>query len=185
MLNCTANGMLYEKITSDDYSWTLNVADNVKDMFTDQFSLNIEREIMKDFSLSATYIYKHSANLFVNVPINTQTNEEWQYERVTYDPQLRRPRSTSTASSSRTTTGTGQLTTTDIGFLGTLNDFRVENMQSYNYIDGADPIKPQRTYQALQLVLNKRYSAGGRGSRRSSIPGRTARPNARSGRTTT
>jgi outer membrane receptor protein involved in Fe transport len=158
MLNSTANGMLYERISSDDYSWSLNVADNVKDTFTDQFSLNVERELMKDFSISATYIYKHSANLFVNVPINTQTNEEWEYERIRYDPNFGTPVDLySIVLEDYNHDGTAD--STDIGFLGTLNDFRVENMQSYNYTDGGDMVKPQRTYQALQLVLNKRYSS--------------------------
>jgi outer membrane receptor protein involved in Fe transport len=158
MLNSYANGMLYESISSDDYSWTLNVADNVKDQFTDQFSLNLEREIMKDFSLSATYIYKQSASLFVNVPINTQTNEEWDYERITYDPNFGDPVDLYSIVLADYN-GDGFTNSTDIGYLGTINDFRVENMQSYNYTDGAPKIKPQRTYQALQLVLNKRYSA--------------------------
>ncbi len=157
MLNSTANGMLYENITSDDYSWTLNVADNVKDTYTDQFSLNIERELIKDFSLSATYIYKHSANLFVNVPINTQTNEEWEYERITYDPNFGEPVDLYSIVLADYNND-GSVDNSDIGYLGTLNDFRVENMQSYSYTDGGDPIKPQRTYQALQFVLNKRYS---------------------------
>ena len=157
MLNSYANGMLYENITSDDYSWTLNVADNVKDQYTDQFSLNIERELIKDFSLSATYIYKHSANLFVNVPINTQTNEEWQYERITYDPNFGDPVDLYSIVL-EDYNNDGVADNNDIAYLGTLNDFRVENMQSYSYTEGGDLIKPQRTYQALQFVLNKRYS---------------------------
>jgi len=157
MLNSYANGMLYERITSDDYSWTLNVADDVKDMYTDQFSLNLERELAKDFSLSATYIYKHSANLFVNVPINTQTNEEWVYERLTYDPNFGDPVDLYSIVLEDFNED-GVVDNNDIASLGELNDFRVENMQSYNYEVGGDPIKPQRTYKALQLVLNKRYS---------------------------
>jgi hypothetical protein len=156
MLNSIENGMLFERIEADDYSWTLNVAD-VKDTFTDQFSLNVEREIIKDFSLSATYIYKHSANLFVNVPINTQTNEEWEYERLTYDPNFGDPVDLYSIVL-RDYNGDGLTDGNDIAYLGTINDFRVENMQSYNYTVGGDPIKPQRTYQALQFVLNKRYS---------------------------
>ena len=35
-----------------DHSWTLNVADNVKDQHTDQFTLNFEREIAQNFSVA-------------------------------------------------------------------------------------------------------------------------------------
>ena len=67
-----------------DKSWTLNVDPNVKDQFTDQVTLNLEREIAKNLAVSATYIYKHTANLFANVPINRETGQEWDYERVPY-----------------------------------------------------------------------------------------------------
>ena len=43
-----------------DYSWTLNVAPNVKDQHTDEFTFNFEREIAQNFSVAATYIYKHT-----------------------------------------------------------------------------------------------------------------------------
>jgi hypothetical protein len=157
MLNSYDNGMLYEDISSDDYSWTLNVADNVKDTYTDQFSFNVERELMKNFSLSATYIYKHAANLFVNVPINTQTGQEWQYERFPFNPAFGDPVDLYSIVL-QDYNGDGVTDDNDIAFLGTLNDFRVENMQSYNYTVGGELVKPQRTYQALQFVLNKRYS---------------------------
>jgi hypothetical protein len=157
MLNSYDNGMLYEDISSDDYSWTLNVADNVKDTYTDQFSFNVERELFKNFSLSGTYIYKHSANLFVNVPINTQTGQEWEYERIPYTPDFGDTVDLySIVLEDYNNDGVADLN--DIAFLGTLNDFRVENMQSYNYTIGGELLKPQRTYQAVQFVLNKRYS---------------------------
>jgi hypothetical protein len=120
-------------------------------MHTDQISLNLERELVKDFSVSGTYIYKHSANLFVNVPINDVTGEEWEYERVPF-----------TTESGQTVelysikwqdyNGDGAIDGSDVAWVGTHSDYRVENMQSY------DGKKPQRTYQALQMVLNKRYS---------------------------
>ncbi len=140
-------------VSPDSYnpSWELNVADNVKDMHTDQISVNIERELLRDFSISGTYIYKHAANLFVNVPINEETGLEWEYERVPF-----------TTSSGKTVqlygikwldyNGDGVIDGGDIAWIGTHMDFRVENQQAY------DGKKAQRTYQGLQLVLNKRYS---------------------------
>lgn len=142
---------IYERSETADYSWTLNVADNVKDMYTDQFSFNIERELAKNFSLSATYIYKHSANLFVNVPINRVTGEEWDYERIPFDPDNGDPVDLySIVWEDYNEDGT--VDGLDVAWVGNNGTFRVENMQEY------DGLKPQRTYQALQLVLNKRYS---------------------------
>jgi hypothetical protein len=140
-----------------DPSWTLQVADNVKDMYTDQVSLNIEREIVKDFSLSATYIYKHSANIFVNVPINEVSGQEWAYERVPFDPEYGDPVDLYSVQWLDYNED-GEINGSDIAWIGTHGDWRVENMQSYSYTENGDLIKPQRTYQALQLVLNKRYS---------------------------
>jgi hypothetical protein len=150
--NIPGRDPIYERLQTYDPSWTLSVADGTKDMHTDQISLNLEREIVKDFSISGTYIYKHSANLFVNVPINRETGEEWEYERIPFV----------------TESGdivdlysikwldydeNGVIDNEDVNWIGTHNTFRVENMKEY------DGKKPQRTYQALQLVFNKRYSS--------------------------
>jgi hypothetical protein len=142
---------IYERLSESDRSWTLAVAPGVKDMHTDQFSLNLERELVKDFSVSGTYIYKHSANLFVNVPINRVTGQEWEYERVAFETE-----------SGKTVDlysikwldydGNGVIDGLDVAWVGNNTSYRVENMKTY------DGKKPQRTYQALQLVLNKRYS---------------------------
>jgi hypothetical protein len=120
-------------------------------MYTDQISLNIERELVKDFSVSGTYIYKHAANLFVNVPINRETGQEWEYERVPFEVE---PGNTVDLYSivNKDYNGDGVLDGADIAWIGEHNTFRVENQQAY------DGKKAQRTYQALQLVFNKRYS---------------------------
>ncbi|MGB7297552.1 MAG: carboxypeptidase regulatory-like domain-containing protein [Candidatus Aminicenantales bacterium] len=140
-----------ERLSQTDPSWTLNVAPGVKDMYTDQISLNIERELVKDFSISGTYIYKHAANLFVNVPINRETGQEWEYERVPFEIE---PGNTVDLYSivHKDYNGDGVVDGSDIAWIGENNTFRVENQQTY------DGKKPQRTYQAMQLVLNKRYS---------------------------
>ena len=142
---------IYEDLRSVDPSWTLNVAPGVKDMYTDQFSLNLEREIFKDFSVSGTYIYKHAKNLYVNVPINEVTGQEWQYETIPYTL------STGQAIDLFSIVlqdydGSGVIDGLDVAWIGEHNDFRVENMQAYG------GLQPQRTFQAFQLVFNKRYS---------------------------
>ncbi len=142
---------IYERTDSFDPSWTLNVASGVKDMYTDQMSVNIERELVKDFSISGTYIYKHAANMFVNVPINRVTGEEWEYERVSYE--LENGEVVNLYGIKWLDyNGDGVIDGSDIAWQGNNNTYRVENMQTY------DGKKPQRTYQAVQLVLNKRYS---------------------------
>ena len=134
-----------------DQSWTLNVADGVKDQFTDQFTLNLEREIAKNLSLSATYIYKHAGDMFANIPTNRTTGQEWEYERIPF---------TTTAGQTvqlysilfKDYNGDGQVNGSDIQWIGDNSTFQVRNMGSY------DGVKPKRDYQALQLVFNKRYS---------------------------
>jgi outer membrane receptor protein involved in Fe transport len=148
---------IFERPDTIDQSWTLNVAPNVKDMYTDQFTFNVEREIIKEFSLSATYIYKRSRNLFVNVPINRLTGLQWQYERVAFDPTNGDPVDLYSIAF-QDYNADGVADGLDVAYVGNNTTFRVENMQAYNYTNGGAMFKPQRTYQALQLVLNKRYS---------------------------
>jgi hypothetical protein len=140
-----------EEVSLVDRAFQLNVSDNVKDMHTDQLSVSLERELVKDFSLSATYIYKHTANLFVNVPINSETGQEWEYETFPFVTQ-----------SGETVqlysilwkdyNGDGAVNGDDIQWIADNGDVRVENMRAYG------GKKPQRTFQALQFVLNKRFS---------------------------
>jgi len=61
--------------TTRDYSWQLKVKDGTKDQHTDQITLNLERELVKDLSFSATYIWKRTGNIFVNWPLNRQTQQ--------------------------------------------------------------------------------------------------------------
>ncbi|MCK7483882.1 MAG: TonB-dependent receptor [Candidatus Moduliflexus flocculans] len=128
---------LYVDERTQDRSWTLNVGENVKDMYTDQLSFNIEREIVKDFSLSATYIYKHSANIFVNVPINEVTGEEWEYERVPFDPEFGDPIDLYSIVW-QDYTGDGKIDGADVVWIDDHGDYRVENMSSYSYTEDGD-----------------------------------------------
>jgi hypothetical protein len=142
---------LSEEARTVDQSWTLNVADNVKDQFTDEISLNVEREVARSMSVSVSYIYKHSGNLFANVPINRETGQEWEYDRVPF------------------TTLTGQtvmlysikqldynqdgvIDNADVAWIGDNGTSRVQNMPTF------DGINAQRNYHGLQFVVSKRYS---------------------------
>ena len=140
-----------EEIRTIDPSWTLNVADDIKDQYADQITFNLERQLARNFSVSASYIYKHTANIFANIPINRVTGQDWEYERIPF-----------TTSSGQTVqlysivekdyNGDGEINGDDIAWISDNNDFRVQNLPSF---DGA---KPRRDYHGLQLVFNKRYS---------------------------
>jgi hypothetical protein len=134
-----------------DPSWSLNVAPNVKDQHTDQFTFNVERELAKNFSVSASYIYKHTADIFANIPINRVTGQEWEYERVPF---------VTTAGQTvmlysvvpRDYNGDGVIDGADVQWVHDHNSSRVQNMPTY------DGIAPKRDYHGLQLVFNKRFS---------------------------
>ena len=142
---------IYEEVRPFDQSWRLNVAPGLKDQYTDQFSLNIEREIVKDFSLSATYIYKRAGNIFANIPINRETGQMFEYDRVPF-----------VTDSGQTVelysikwldyNGDGAINGDDITWIGQHRSYVVQNMPAF---DGA---KPKRVYNGFQLVLNKRFS---------------------------
>jgi len=142
---------LSEEARAVDQSWTLNVADNVKDQFTDEISLNVEREVARSMSVSVSYIYKHSGNLFANVPINRETGQEWEYDRVPF-----------TTLSGQTVmlysikqldyNQDGVIDAADIVWIGDNNTSRVQNMPTF------DGINAQRNYHGLQFVVSKRYS---------------------------
>jgi len=142
---------LSEESRAIDQSWTLNVADNVKDQYTDMFSVSMEREFARNLSVSASYIFKHSANLFANVPINRVTGQEWQYDRIPF-----------TTLSGQTVqlysvkhldyNGDGVINGDDIAWIGDNGTSRVQNMTSF------DGVKAERNYHGLQFVLSKRYS---------------------------
>ncbi len=138
----------------DLFSYTLNVAPNLKDQFTDQFTLNLEREVFKDFSVSATFIYKHSGNLFANVPVNRVTGQMWTYDRVpftTLDGKTVQLYSIHVQDYNEDGVVDGQ----DVAWIAANTGFQVMNMSAVESLLG---IKARRDYTGYQLVFNKRYS---------------------------
>ncbi|MFP4081385.1 MAG: TonB-dependent receptor domain-containing protein [Candidatus Aminicenantes bacterium] len=134
-----------------DYSWQLNVADDLKNQHTDQITVNLERELFQDFSASVTYIYKRTDNIYVQWPLNRATGEEWEYERVSYTTQYGEQVDL-WGIVWKDYNGDGSVDNADIGWVGTNLDREVRNMPE---IDGK---KPRRTYQGLQFMLQKRFS---------------------------
>ncbi len=140
-----------ETETRDD-SWTLNVDPNLTDQYTDEISLNMEREIAKNMSVSVSYIYKHAGNLFANVPINRVSGQEWQYDRIPF-----------TTAAGQTVNlysvkhldynGDGVIDNAgDLKWVADNQTFKVENLPAY------DGVTPYRSYHGLQFVVSKRYA---------------------------
>jgi hypothetical protein len=140
-----------ETSTSFDQSWTLNTAPNLKDQYTDQFTVNLERELARNFSVSATYIYKHTSDMFANVPINRTTGQQWDYERIPYTTTAGQQESLYSVVL-RDYNGDGVVDGNDIQWIGQNNTFLVTNLPAY------DGIAPTRSFHAGQLVFRKRYS---------------------------
>lgn len=137
----------------DDTSWMLNVADGLKNQYTDQFTFNIERELFSNFSASITYLYKNTSDIFVQWPINYDTGEPWEYAMVPYTTQYGQNVELYDIVL-KDYTGDGVVDGDDIVYIRSLHDedFEVRNMPEIN------GIKPHRTYHGLQFVLKKRYS---------------------------
>jgi hypothetical protein len=132
-------------------SWTLNTAPDLKDQHTDQFTVNFERELVKNFSVGATYIYKRTSDIFANVPINRTTGQQWDYERI--------PFTTSAGQQVmlysvvlRDYNGDGVMDGNDIQWIGQNNTSLVENLPAF------DGVTPKRDFHGAQLVFRKRYS---------------------------
>jgi hypothetical protein len=134
-----------------DYSWRLYVADDLKAQYTDQFTVNLERELFADFSASLTYIYKYTSNILVQWPLNRETGQEFQYERVAYETQYGEQVDLF-GIPWIDYNGDGVVDGGDIGWIGTNTDREVRNMPE---IDGK---KPRRIYHGVQLALKKRFS---------------------------
>jgi hypothetical protein len=140
-----------ETTRSLDPSWTLNVGNNVKDQHTDQLTFNVEREIAHNFSVSASYIFKHTTDIFANIPINRVTGEEWEYERVPFTTSTGRQVSLYSIVQ-RDYNGDGVVDGADIQWINDNNGSRVQNMPAY------DGVTPKRDYHGVQLVFTKKYS---------------------------
>lgn len=157
------HGMTPESTTEyapeDRMSYKLKTMVGLDDQFTDQFTLSLEREVIKDFSVSATFIYKHSGNLFANIPVmrtgvpglGLAAGDEWLYDRVPFtdlDGNVVDLYSIQWLDYD----GNGVVDVEDIRWIGNNSDFKVTNMAPF------DGVKPKRDFQGYQLVFNKRYS---------------------------
>jgi hypothetical protein len=142
---------IQETFQTRDPSWTLNVADNLKNQYTDQFTVNLQREVLQNTSVGVSYIYKRAGNIFANIPLNSVTGQEWEYERIPFTtPSGQQVRLYSVLFQDYNADGAvdGQ----DVAWVNNHTSFIVKNMPSF------DGVKPKREYQGLQFVFNRRYS---------------------------
>ncbi|MGE5360149.1 MAG: TonB-dependent receptor [Bacteroidales bacterium] len=142
---------LLEEARTVNQSWTLNVAPDLKDQFTDEVSLNFEREVARNTSVSVTYIYKRSGDMFANVPINRVTGQEWAYDRVPFKT-LTGQTVNLYSVKLQDFNGDGAVNGDDVTWVGDNNTSKVVNMPAY------DGVTPFRHYHGLQFVFSKRYS---------------------------
>lgn len=134
-----------------DASWLCQVAEGTKNQYLDQFTLNFERELIKDFSFGVTYIYKRTGNLLVNFPINRETGEPFQYERKNYTTQYGQNLSLFSILW-MDYNHDGHIDTGDIEWINQNSDSMVMNMP-----DNLG-VKTKRIFNGLQFNLNKRYA---------------------------
>ena len=140
-----------EESRTIDNSWTLNVADGVKDQHTDMVTLNFERELARSMSFGASYIYKHTTDMLVNIPINRETGQQWQYDRIPFTTSVgQQVRLYSVVQQDYDQNGV--IDGDDIAWIGDNTTYIVQNMPEF------DGIKPKRDYHGLQFVMQKRYS---------------------------
>ena len=157
---------VFSEVLTSNGSYTLNVAGNLRDQYTDQLTLNLERELFKDFSVSATFIYKYSSHLFANIPVlaaappNTalglHAGDIWPYDR--------KPSTTLDGTSVDLYSiqvldynGDGVVNGLDVAWIGSNSGSQVMNLDS-PAVQRLIGSKTKREFTGYQLVLNKRYS---------------------------
>jgi hypothetical protein len=136
-----------------EHPWHLKIHPGLKNQHTDQYTLSLEREIFRDFSVALTYIHRNTKNMIVEWPINKVTGQPWEYERKT---QVVNGQEVSLYSIVlKDYNGDGVISNGDKGdvhWVGENMDIEWRNMPD---MDGK---KAQRLFQGLQLTFNKRYS---------------------------
>ena len=128
------------------------MADSVKDQYTDELTLNVEREVAKNLSISATYISSTRATCSPMCPINRVTGQEWEYERIPFE--------TSSGQQvmlysvvEKDYNGDGVIDSDDIAWIGDNTTSRVQNLADLRRHQAA-----AATTRGCSSCCNKRYS---------------------------
>jgi hypothetical protein len=141
----------WSETSVSDPSYMLNVSKNLKNQYTDQFTVTFEREILTDLKFSASYIYKKTKNMIVRWPIDKNTGKEWNTITVPYTTEDGVNMNLHVVPFSDFN-GDGKIDGSDVEYFYNAGNYEWTNMPKY---DGVDP---HRTYKGLQFVLRKRYS---------------------------
>ena len=133
--------------------WELKIQPGMKNQHTDQFTVSLEREIFKNFSLALTYIHRNTTDMIVEWPINKVTGQPWEYERKT---QVVNGQEVSLYSIViKDYNGDGVITNGPGGDVQWVN----QNMDTeWRNLPTWDGHKADRLFQGVQLTFNKRYS---------------------------
>jgi len=140
---------------TDEYvsnpSYLLNVSKDLKNQYTDQFTVTLERELFTDFKFSVSYIYKKTKNMIVRWPIDKHTGKEWNTITVPYVTEDGVHMNLLVVPFSDFN-GDGEINGDDVAYFFNAGNYEWRNLPTFNGVD------PHRTYQGLQFVLRKRYS---------------------------
>jgi hypothetical protein len=134
----------------NDPSWGLTIQEGLKNQHTDQFTINLEREIIRNFSVGVTYIHRVTKNVIVQWPLNQVTQQPWEYERKTQTVNDQEVSLFSIVL--KDYDGNGVIDGDDIQWIYSNQDFEWRNMPDW------EGKKAHRKFQGLQITFNKRYS---------------------------
>ena len=134
----------------------LKIEPGLKNQHTDQYTVNLEREIFKNFSVSVTYINRVTKDVIVQWPLNQVTGQPWDYEVKT---QVVNGQEVSLYSIVlRDYDGNGVIDRQDINWVHTHQEFEWRNMPDWPNYAGGPNLKAERKFQGLQVTFKKRYS---------------------------
>jgi hypothetical protein len=126
------------------------VQPGLKNQHTDQFTVSLERELFKNFTVALTYIHRNARDMIVQWPLNQVTQQPWEYEFKTQTINGRETQLYSIVLKDYDSNGV--VDGDDIRWIGNNSDYEWRNMPD---IGGK---KAQRLFQGVQLTFTKRYS---------------------------
>ncbi len=132
-------------------SFRLEAAPGLKSPYTDQFNVSFQRQLAEDLAIEFTYIYKTEKDLMAFQPYDTGTGQyyEWESSPFTtwtgYQTQIWQIKP-------KDYNGDGVINGDDYSYVGNHIAYRTVNANSF----AGQSIG--RTYNGLQLVVNKRLS---------------------------
>lgn len=149
------NGDWTSVLNTHDPSFGLKIQSDLKNQHTDQWTVNLEREIFKNFSLSATYINRVTSNVIVQWPLNEVTQEPFEYEVKTQTVNGQEVSLYSIVLEDYDQNGT--VDGDDIQWIYDHQDFEWRNMPDFPLQAGGPNVEARRRFQGLQITFNKRY----------------------------